>query len=396
MGAGVYCASYMLLTSLLPPPSSPALRSLLTGLFLFLPGVLATAAAANAARRSRSPERDFWYLLAAAAAALTISQALFMVQAAMFPADSGLRAAAQLGNYAYSVGLVIALVVRPDRPRGPQEVRAAALEWLIALVGGYFLVLYFAILPRGEPGYPWFLVFTIQDFLPAVWVLVLALRVKEQPFRQVYRTLAVGLGGGALARLWPNWLLSQRAYQGYDPWDAGSVLVLIAVIAATRWPRGRAWVRTSSARTADRRRARLAVLAVAVPPLVDLATRAAGGPASLADQRSHLAVACSAVLSLLVAVRVHRATRPAPHRDSLEAWEARRPLGEPTEYLQFASGVAHELNNPLTAVAGWAELARGEGMPEKPVAELLEATRAAAQIVNRLQRISRGSMENQP
>ena len=64
--------------------------------------------------------------------------------------------------------------------------------------------------------------------------------------------------------------------------------------------------------------------------------------------------------------------------------------------LQFASGVAHELNNPLMAVAGHAELALKKGAHEESVGQLAEAARRAAEVVARLQRITDSSQETGP
>ena len=54
-------------------------------------------------------------------------------------------------------------------------------------------------------------------------------------------------------------------------------------------------------------------------------------------------------------------------------------------FFQFAAGVAHQLNNPLMAVAGWAELALRRGAPEPALERVLEATGAAAAAVARLE-----------
>jgi signal transduction histidine kinase len=58
-----------------------------------------------------------------------------------------------------------------------------------------------------------------------------------------------------------------------------------------------------------------------------------------------------------------------------------------TAHLAFASGVAHELNNPLMAVAGWAEVVQHRGEAHPSVGRLLDSARAAADAVGRLQRV---------
>jgi signal transduction histidine kinase len=51
--------------------------------------------------------------------------------------------------------------------------------------------------------------------------------------------------------------------------------------------------------------------------------------------------------------------------------------------------VAHELNNPLMAVAGWAELAVRRGAPEPELRALVDATARTADAVARLQLLVR-------
>jgi signal transduction histidine kinase len=279
LAAGVaYALVYLAAVSLLPPPASAALRVVLGNLFLVIPAAFAAAATAHAAHRSLATKKAF---------------------------------------------------------------RSAVLEWVMAAVGGYFLVMYFAVLPRSDARYAWFLV-TIQEALP-----------------------------------------------GYNPWNVAWILLFFSIAAAALGPTGEVWVRPSWSEAGDRRRARLAVLALAVPPLIDLACRAAGGQPALAAPRTDLTLACFSTLSLLVALRVRQAARPAAARERPEPVEAGGAHAEPSDYLEFASGVAHELNNPLMAVAGWAELARRRGAPEPPLQALGEATAAAAAAVARLQQLVR-------
>jgi len=343
LAAGVaYALVYLAAVSLLPPPTSAPLRVVLGDLFLFIPAAFAAAATAHAARRSVGSEKAFWLLLSTASAGYAVGEILFAVHEVALPEVAGVRAAAHLGYYTCVILLTVALLVRLDRPRSPQEVRSAVLEWVMAAVGGYFLVMYFAILPRSDAGYPWFLVITVQEARP-----------------------------------------------GYNPWDVVWMLPFFPIAAAALGPRGAVWIRSSWSEAGDRRRAQLAVLALAVPPLIDLACRAADLQPALAAQRTDLTLACFSTLSLLVALRVRQAARPAAARERLEPVEAGGAYAEPSDYLAFASGVAHELNNPLMAVAGWAELARRRGAPEPRLQALGEATAAAAAAVARLQQLVR-------
>jgi len=392
-----YVLVHLAVVGVLPPPASATLRAALGSILLFVPPALAALAAAQAARQTRGSERAFWLLLSAAPAGHAVAEILFAAHHSTSPgpAAGAMPAAAHLCHYTGVVLLMVALLVRPDLPRGPRELRSAVLDWVMAAVGGYFLLIYFALLPRADAHHPWLLVATLQQVLPGLWALVLAWRVKEPPFRDVYRLLAFGLCAGALFSLRPDWLCAQGRYEVYNPWDVAWTLPFFPMAAAALGPRGAVWVRAPGSAAAGRGRGRLAVLALAGPPLIDLACRAAGLQPALAAQRTELTLACSAMLSLLLALRV-RPPRPRAEVEAADAGEARAPRGEPSAYLQFVSGVAHELNNPLMAVAGWAELTLGRGTAEPAVRALLDATSTAAGVVARLQQLVRSGSPEAP
>lgn len=389
LAAGVaYAVLYSMATLLLPRPADPWPVLLADG-FLFLPGAVAALCAARAARRTRDAERAFWWLLAGGAASSACAQLLFALHDVAWPV-SALRLAAHLGYYGWVVLLVVALFVRPEQPRSLQEARWAALEWAMALVLGYFLVLHMAILPAAARQQPWYGVLLAQEVLPAAGALLLATRGGAGSFQRVYAVMAACLVTSAVGALYPDWLYTQGRYELYSPWEAFWILPMVGVAASAQLAPAAGWLRApwSAVRTAPRP---LVALAVAIPPLVDLLARALGAaPPRLAAQRTDVALAASAVLALLVATRVRGsvAERPLPAAD---ADEARLALGEPNPYLQFTSGLAHELNNPLTAVSGWAELALHAGGDERPLRELLAATRSAADVVQQLQRATRGA-----
>jgi len=383
-----YAAAYAAATLLLPPPPGAG-RAVIADLFLLLPALAAAAMAARAARVSREGERAFWMLLGSAAAALAASQVFFALHDAWWPGPA-LRTAGHMGYYAWIVLLAVSLLLRPERPRTLQQARWATMEALIAVVLAYFLVLYLVVLPAAAERRPWYVVLLAQELLPAAWTLALATRTGQTPFHRVYRILAAGLLVGAAGSVWSDWLYTGGRYQVYSPWDAFWALPLVGVAAAARLAPAAGWLRAPwmPGRSAPRP---MIALAVAVPPLVDLMTRAfAAAPPRLAAQRTELALYTAAALALLAAARVRGAVAQPPV-PAADADEARMALGEPNPYLQFTSGVAHELNNPLTAVSGWAELSLHGGADEGPLRDLVSATRVAAEVVQELQRATRAA-----
>src|SRR4029453_11562940 len=100
--------------------------------------------------QARGAERVFWALLTGAAAAQVAQSVFFLLHTLLLPGPPGLPAPGHMGYYTFVVLVLVALLVRPDRPRAGGNERAATLEWLMAVGALYFLVLYFLLLPARE------------------------------------------------------------------------------------------------------------------------------------------------------------------------------------------------------------------------------------------------------
>jgi signal transduction histidine kinase len=379
----IYTGLFVLLTAALPAPASAPARLLLGHLYLFLPTLAALIATARAARGSLGAERAFWSLLAGAVAAQMTAEAAFALHALAFPGRAALLGLAHAAHYTFSVFVAVSVLVSPHRPLGAGRLRAAVVEWTMAAVAAYFLIFYFVAVPFGEAAYPWFWIFTFQQLVLAAGFVALALAVEAPPFATVYRILAAGLAAAAVAGVVPNWRSAAGGYESHSPANVDWVLTLVALAAAACADRGRAWVPGREEAEAAPRRGWVMAAAVMLPLAVDLATRLAGAHPGLAESRSEVALAVTGVLLALAAVRVRRAPVGTAETDV-----SGPPSTESSsEYVHFATGVAHEMNNPLMAVGGWAELALRKTQPRESLEVLLAATRRATQSVQRLQQL---------
>jgi signal transduction histidine kinase len=169
----------------------------------------------------------------------------------------------------------------------------------------------------------------------------------------------------------------------FGPRDVVWMLPFVGIASAATCPRGPFWAGTTHA--PGRGRGWLAASALVLPPLLDLSSRALGWQPELAAERSQATLVSVILMSLLLAWRLRAAPAeglvPGELADGPAARAAR------TAHLAFASGVAHELNNPLMAVAGWAEVVQERGDAHPSVGRLLDAARAAADAVGRLQKV---------
>jgi signal transduction histidine kinase len=345
--------------------------------------LVAAVLALRAARASQGAERTFWMLLGLAAGAHVLSDVVFLAQALRLAHAEALMLPGHLGFYAFSALSLVGLTVRPDRPRSSRLADTAAVEWTMALAGFYFLLFFFGGSPAAGPRGGWEVVFTLQEALPAAAAMWLAVVIRTPPFQRVYALLALGYGGSLLWGAVGSWLGGRFASGLYGPRDLVWMLPFVGMAAAARCPRAPFVVGAVPA--PGRGRGWLAASALVLPPLLDLSVRAAGVDPARANERSLVTLTAVVVMSSLLALRLR-----ADPRDTLAAAEVPGgpgALAARTAHLAFASGVAHELNNPLMAVAGWAEVVheRGEGGPT--VVSLLEASRTASDAVAQLQKV---------
>jgi signal transduction histidine kinase len=382
--AGVtYVLAYVALTLVAPSPSAAA-RPLIALPLMAIPAIVALAMAGRAARGSHGAERTFWRLFAIASAAHLLSQASFLMQSLRVPHTSLPMVAGHLGYYGFAVLSLVALTVRPHRPRTSRVATTAAVEWIMALAGFYFLLFYFVMVPAGVGSRRAGLaVFTLQEALPAAASVILALNTREAPFRAVYRALAAGFGGALLLNTLVSWLGARGSAFIFGPRDAVWMLPFVGIAAASACPRGPFWA--GATHPPGRGRGWLAASALVLPPLLDLSARALGWQPELAGERSQAALVSVVVMSLLLAWRLREA--PAEGLTPGELADGPAARAARTAHLAFASGVAHELNNPLMAVAGWAEVVQHRGEAHPSVGRLLDAARAAADAVGRLQKV---------
>jgi signal transduction histidine kinase len=355
--------------------------------WLSLPTLVALLATARAARVARRAERVFWALLAAACAAHGLSQLLFLTRRLLFP-EPLLTVAAHVAYHGFYVLLAVALLTRPDQPRSQREVKVTTYEWTMAVLGGYFLVAYFVLFPSREGGSSRFFA-ALAELVPALWCLLLAARVREEPFARVYGWLAAGLCASGLVSLASSWVYRHRPYPIYAPFDLQWMLPFWTMAVAALGPRGTHWLRSESDGQAARRRGRLFALTVGAPPFIDLVARTLDFEPMLATERSLVALAVSALLAVIVGLRL-RATARLESPASEPGPEASEPS---SHLLRFASGAAHELNNPLMAIVVSAEVALARGGQPEPVRALQAAAHDAAAAVKRFHLVAAGGGE---
>ena len=322
---------------------------------------LAVASTLAAARQAASVERIFWALLSSGAAVAGLAQG-------------------PTGAYLPTALIVAALLTRPHRSQ-TVRVPLAALDGLLVASCAAFLIAYGLLMPQPRAAR---VLHLAADALPLVQAVVLGWTVRDSSYRRVYRLLAAGfalrLALVGLMAAWPpldgSWIAQPASW--------APVLVVLAV--AGLEPAETLWIASTDGEPAEAPVGRLAVLLIALPPIVDGGVRALAPLAAGASVRSQLAMAATVLLALLAAARM----RLSAADTRVEAAAPPVPGDEESgRFLSFAAGVAHQVNNRLNIVSGWSQVAvrKREGDPAA-LQELMAAVREASEAAGQFQRLA--------
>ncbi len=339
-----------------------------TGLWLITVAVMLRAAFSNAGRT-----RWFWFLMASGAALVATNFAAWLYYEVITGRVTPNPFWADIPLFLQPVPMMAAAALRPGSRQREQRFLLSTLNFLILLLWWLYLYMFlvypneYLVVDQTVYNTYYFSLFVVE-FAVLMSVMGGMALVAEGAWRTIYWHL---FGASALYLLsyqWLNAALNRSEYYSgsiYDVPDYAAIcwLILIAV---------RARHVPSEKLAGDHRESEadvsgfLAVLAVLSMPVIGLLVLFLGPAAS---QLRSYRITVTLIGILLVAVCVFL-------RQMLMAREMTRLLRESKENLdrlklaqsqlvqqerlagigQLVSGVAHELNNPLTAVMGYSDL----------------------------------------
>jgi signal transduction histidine kinase len=355
----------------------------------FLPGVYATALAGYffllRAREVDGRERTFWKLLSAGCA-LWIASDLFGILAWPEPLRSGMEFFCLTFNLLPKIAVMCALVMQPEVSEG--ELRDPVVRYEAALVGLWWLYLYLMfvmpwrwVLPTpGEFWSTFLAMHKFQDVTLVAWLVMLALSSRGR-WRRTYMNLAAGTG-----------LLAITIGPMYGAWNARSwfsamsfeALVACAFLWLALAPFFAAGepeqILSRSGATALGAGNVLASLTSFGIPVLALWSRFLGSaPDPVRKFRLLVSFGTLAIGVLLVYLWQDVADLQGDRLiGTLETSvvERRRLRGHFAEAEKLvslghlAAGAAHEINNPVAAMLGYAELLRSDPSASDRVREL--------------------------
>jgi signal transduction histidine kinase len=351
------------------------------GLWLIAVVVMLWAGFANTGRT-----RWFWFLMAFGAALVWVNFAAWLYYEVLTGREPPNPFWADIPLFLQPVPMMAAAAMRPGSPQRGQRFLLSSLNFLILLLWWVYLYMFlvypneYLVINQVLYNVYYFTLF-ILEFAVLMAVMGGMALVAEGAWRRIYWHL---FGASALYLLsyqWLNAALNRSEYYSgsiYDVPDYAAICWLILIAVRSR--------HVGSEKLAGHERERdvsgfLAVLAVLSMPVIGLLVLYL---APAADQLRPYRVTVTLIGIVLVGVCVFL-------RQMLMAREMTRLLRESKANLdrlqhaqvqllqqerlagigQLVSGVAHELNNPLTAVMGYSDLLK-EQAPENGTRQKLE------------------------
>jgi len=354
----------------------------LTAFADFVQGVLCLAVVVIAVRnaiRKQDASRIFWILMAVGYFAWWINEACWFYYEVVLRADVPDPFFGDILLFFHIVPFMAALAVRPHK-EGSLQRRIFATDSALILLWWLFLYIYIVI--------PWQYVYS--DLATAsfyynllylaengTWIILtalLALRA-EGAWRRIYLAfLAPAIVGIAASQEIDLALLQNKYYSG-SLYDIPFILTVALQVWCLQWAsRQDDRERQVSTPVVDSTASRVA--SIAGLSLAGFAWYAYAHPryAALSEFRLELSLVAVVVLGSVSVIRQRFADRERSrlYRDARENYENLRRLQEQvvrSEKMvalgELVGGAAHQINNPLTAILGYAELMEHEPSLEK-------------------------------
>jgi signal transduction histidine kinase len=323
--------------------------------------------------RSRGRLRLFWSLIAAGTGFWCLYQFVWIYFEVWLHTDVPNMCAGDVVLFMHIVPFMAAMALRPHAPEDEYAARLRRLDFVLMIMWwGYLYVLF--VLPwqyvvlNDEPyGRNLNTLYSIEKLAFLVTLVVAWIRTRGG-WRLLYANLFGACIAYAVSSHFANWAIDRHTYYSGSLYDiplAASMAWLTVIGLWTQAREPEAGVRPIST-THSVGLARLGMVAAfSLPLFAAWALQETGLPASIRSFRLLVTLAAALLMGAMVFVRQRFLDREL-HRlleNSQESFaHLKRLQAQITESEKLASvgqlvgGVAHELNNPITALMGYSDL----------------------------------------
>ena len=351
-----------------------------------LPPLVFAGFALALARRSRGQVRIFWSLNAAHGVIWAAGQALW-TYLDLVHGEVPIVSPTDPIFFASSIPLAAALYGRPDRDRPRWLFDIVVLDLVLIALFAVFAYMYFVgsvgVAGGAEDLYDVNLtqLLNARNLLLAAWATYLWRSTTAGPaWRRMLGAYSTGLWMTFLGGLVYDIVEALGTYHAGTLWDLSWMVPFIALTGAAAIAHDEQLLQPAEEAPSLARLPVVSLIAVAllvaIPVIDEVSRRLVQVSAEIANVRTRLALAILIPFGIVVVVREFLSRR-ALLRAGQELTQTRGQLAEKEKMAavgQLVSGIAHELNNPLQGVLGYAELLLSNRAPG-PEAEELRAIR---------------------
>lgn len=383
-----------------PGPALTALSDITgTGLWLIAVAAMLWAAFSNQGRT-----RWFWILLAASAAMICSNYAAWMYYEVFLGQKTPEPFWADIPLFLQSVPMMAAAALRPGSRQQEQKFHLSTLNFLILLLWWVYIYMFLIypneyLLPNKISFDSYYYVLFVLEYAVLLSILGGMAVVAQGAWRKIYWNLFFAGSMYLIAYQWLNSALGRDEYYSgsiYDVPDYAAICWFILIALRARKVPSEPLAGGERERWADVP-GFLAVLAVLSLPLIGLCELFLDPHGSqLRPYRVTVTLlgillvgVCVFLRQILLAREMGRLLLDS--KQNLERLQRAQNELVQKERLagvgQLVAGVAHELNNPLTAVLGYSDLLidqTGEGAPRQKLEKLRTESQRMKRIINNL------------
>ena len=383
-----------------PGPGLTALSDITgTGLWLIAVAAMLLAAFSNQGRT-----RWFWILLAASAAMICSNYAAWMYYEVFLGQKTPEPFWADIPLFLQSVPMMAAAALRPGSRQQEQKFHLSTLNFLILLLWWVYIYMFLIypneyILPNKISFDSYYYVLFVLEYAVLLAILGGMAVVAQGAWRKIYWNLFFAGSMYLIAYQWLNAALGRDEYYSgsiYDIPDYAAICWFIVIALRARKVPSELLAGGERERWADVP-GFLAVLAVLSLPLIGLCelfldphgTQLRPYRVTVTLLGILLVGVCVFLRQILLAREMGRLL--VDSKQNLERLQRAQNQLVQKERLagvgQLVAGVAHELNNPLTAVLGYSDLLidqAGEGAPRLKLEKLRTESQRMKRIINNL------------